>query len=343
MPPTNPEEWASTFKLGTAILDTVPPVSSRLSGWSGLPAGSPIGHSTNGPILIKRICGPVDQLSPDTFRVRFDRVGTNNIVGQTRSRDMWFAAVHPGDASYVRAVQQSLLRIPLPLTSGTAQTITFPAIADSSIQTASIALSATTTGTAVHSSSTVDFYVREGPAKVNGNTLEFTSIPPKSKFPIKVTVVATQYGRSIAPLLQTATPVVRTFSITATVLEQWRLQHFGTASSAGDAADQSDPDHDGRSNLLEYSTGTDPLSSSNASSQTIGRSPDGNHLLLTFDRVADPAIIYIVEASNNLALGNWHSIWSSTGAANTAGSVTVTDTQPVSEETKRFLRLRVVL
>lgn len=217
-----------TFKLGTAFLDTVPAVSGRLKGWTGLPVGSAIGHSDEGPIVIHRIAGPVEQLSPDTFRIRFDRVGTNNIVGQTRSRDIWLAAVHPGDGTYARAVQQSLLRIPLPLTSGTAQTITFPAIADQPLGTATVPLAATTTGTSVHPGSTVDFYVREGPAKVNGNTLELTAIPPRAKFPIKVTVVATQYGRNIAPLLQTATPVTRTFSITATPVERLRQQHTGS-------------------------------------------------------------------------------------------------------------------
>lgn len=332
-----------TFKLGTSFLDTVPAVSSRLTGWSGLPVGSAIGHSNNGPILINRICGPVDQLSPDTFRVRFDRVGTNNIVGQTRSRDMWLAAVHPGDSSYVRAVQQSLLRIPLPLTSGTAQTISFPAIADRPLNTTTVPLSATTTGTAVHPGSTVDFYVREGPAKVNGNTLELTAIPPRTKFPIKVTVVATQYGRSIAPLLQTATPVTRTFFITATPLEIWRQQHFGSPENSGDAHDAADPDGDGADNLLEYGTGTDPLQSANTPVQSLGTSPGGQFLTLTFDRIADPALTYLVEASETLAPGSWQTLWSSTGAANTAGPVTVTDTEPVASHPKRFLRMRAGL
>ncbi len=332
-----------TFKLGTAFLDAVPAVSSRLTGWTGLPIGSPIGHSNNGPILINRICGPVDQISPDTFRVRFDRVGTNNIVGQTRSRDMWFAAVHPGDASYVRAVQQSLLRIPLPLTSGTAQTITFPAIADRPLGTTTVPLAATTTGTAVHPGSTVDFYVREGPAKVNGNTLELTAIPPRAKFPIKVTVVATQYGRSIAPLLQTATPVTRTFFITATPLEIWRQQHFGSPENSGDANDAADPDGDGADNLLEYGAGTNPLQSTNAPVQSLGITNDGQFLTLTFDRISDPALTYFVEASATLTPGSWETIWSSTGAANTAGPVTVTDTEPVASHPRRFLRMRTGL
>lgn len=330
-----------TFKLGSSFLDSVPAVSSRLTGWTGLPVGSPIGHSNNGPILINRICGPVDQLSPDTFRVRFDRIGTDNVFGQTRSRDIWLAATHPGDATYVRAVQQALLRIPLPLTGGSPQMISFPAIADQSILTASIPLSATTTGTSVHAGSTVDFYVREGPAKVNGNTLEFTQVPPRTKFPVKVTVVATQYGRNIAPLLQTAKPVVRTFSIKASLLEQWRLRHFGTATSAGEASDTADPDHDGRSNLLEYGSGTDPLVGDGSTSQNSGNDEDGTCLAITFDRIADPDITYIAEASSTLSQENWSSIWSSSGAANASGSVTVTDTELISLHPNRFLRLRM--
>ncbi len=55
-------------------------------------------------------------------------------------------------------------------------------------------------------------YVKEGPARIQGNdVLEFTSIPPRSRFPMKVTVVAWQYG--IAGEVQTAEPVERSFYI----------------------------------------------------------------------------------------------------------------------------------
>ncbi|MBL9116250.1 MAG: HYR domain-containing protein [Verrucomicrobiaceae bacterium] len=259
-----------TFKYGTAFLSTVPATSSRLAGWTGLPVGSAIGHSTSAdPILISRIAGPVEQLSPDTFRIRFDRVGTNNIYGQTRSRDIVLMAVHPGDSTYVRAVQQSQTRIPLPLTSGTAQTITFTQPADQLNGTSSINLSASTTGTATYAGATVDFYVRQGPAKVSGNTLTFTSLPARTKFPVKVTVVATQYGRTIAPLLQTATPVTRTFWIHKDAKEQWRHQTFGTLGTNGttgepewtlsaNSDDSADFDNDGLTNLEEYLGATDP-------------------------------------------------------------------------------------
>jgi autotransporter-associated beta strand protein len=342
--PFNPELTGDglTFKLGTTFLDTVPAVSSRLTGWSGLPVGAAIGHASGGgPITLERICGPVEQLSPDTFRINFDRVGTNNIYGQNRSRDICLMAVHPGDSTYVRAVQQSLLRISLPLTSGNAQTITFPAIADQPVGTPSIPLNATTTGTSTYPGAKVGFYVREGPAKVNGDTLEFTQLPPRTKFPVKVTVVATQYGRTIAPLLQTAAPVTRTFHITATALQQWRQDHFENYQNSGDGADDADPDHDERNNLLEYATGTDPLSANAGSVQTLGRTVDQSTLTLTFTRIADSALTYIVEGSETLAPGGWSPIWSSTGGANMAGSVTVADIQPISSEAKRFLRLRV--
>jgi hypothetical protein len=202
-----------TFKLGATFLDSVPKTSSRLSGWTGLPAGSPIGHSHNGPIRIQRICGPVEQLSVDTFRIRFNRVGTANHHGQNRSRDIWLMSTHPGDESLSRAVQQALLRIPYPLKTGAPQTIDFPPIPDQSATTKSIRLTATTTGSTVSPGTMVDYYIREGPARINGSVLEITPIPRRARFPIKVTVVATQYGRTIPPLLQTADPVVRTFHL----------------------------------------------------------------------------------------------------------------------------------
>ena len=57
----------------------------------------------------------------------------------------------------------------------------------------------------------VSYYIKEGPAEIEGDQIVFTPIPPRSKFPVKVTVVAWQYG--IAGKVQTAEPVERSFYI----------------------------------------------------------------------------------------------------------------------------------
>lgn len=259
-----------TFRLGSTFLDIVP---SQGVNASGLPAGSAIGHaSSGGPVLIHGITGPFEQISPDTFRIAFNRIGTENLAAG-RSKSIWFQATHPGDATYVSAVQQAVLGFTLPLTSGTAQTITFTQPADQLNGVASLNLSASTTGTATFAGATVDFYVREGPAKVSGNTLTFTTLPPRTKFPVKVTVVATQYGRTIAPLLQTATPVTRTFWIHKNALEKWRYETMGsvTTGSNGEpqftinettASNTGDNDGDGVSNLVEFAFGMNPAANS---------------------------------------------------------------------------------
>jgi len=54
--------------------------------------------------------------------------------------------------------------------------------------------------------------VKEGPAVVEGNNLIITGIPPRSKFPVKVVVVAWQYGKTGE--VNTAEPVEQTFYIT---------------------------------------------------------------------------------------------------------------------------------
>src|SRR6266511_1617144 len=41
-------------------------------------------------------------------------------------------------------------------------------------------------------------------------------------------------------------------NVTATALQTWRLQYFGVADNIGNAADLSDPDKDGLSNVLEF-------------------------------------------------------------------------------------------
>jgi hypothetical protein len=59
----------------------------------------------------------------------------------------------------------------------------------------------------------VSYYVVSGPVEVEGDMLRFTRIPPRRRFPVKVIVVAWQWGRSIDPKVQTATPVMREFLI----------------------------------------------------------------------------------------------------------------------------------
>lgn len=53
--------------------------------------------------------------------------------------------------------------------------------------------------------------MKSGPAEVDGNRLVLTSVPPGARFPVKVTVVAWQYG--IPGSVQTAAPVEREFYI----------------------------------------------------------------------------------------------------------------------------------
>jgi len=194
-----------SFKLQAGFIDTVPP--GRPEGWTGLPAGSHVDHALGGgPVTIQRICGPVVQTGPDTWSIRFYRMGMDN---HKRSNEIWLLATHPGDNEYRRIVQQSVLHFPLSNTQGKDQKITFPQIPDQPVGTMSLPLNAHT-----DSGEKVFYYVREGPAElVNGNTLRFTPIPPRAKFPVAVTVVAWQYGRATAPQLKTATPVEITFRL----------------------------------------------------------------------------------------------------------------------------------
>lgn len=54
------------------------------------------------------------------------------------------------------------------------------------------------------------YFVREGPAEIAGNTLRLRTVPPRAKFPLKVTLVAWQFGRGSDPKTQTAEPVEST-------------------------------------------------------------------------------------------------------------------------------------
>lgn len=128
-----------------------------------------------------------------------------------------------------------------------------------------------------------------------------------------------------------ATP---TSSISA--LEQWRQDKFGSNAGLPSAANDADPDSDGRSNLLEYALGTEPLTANTGSPVTLGRS--GNVLTLAFSHVGDATLVFTIEASDTL--GSWTTVHTYP-AFSIAGSETYTDTVNVTTAQRRFLRLRV--
>jgi hypothetical protein len=202
-----PQADGITFKLAGDFYETVPTGSSRLPGWTQLPTNAPLGHARSGIISIDPICGPVEKLSADTFAVQFQKETLLNT--NARSYELVFAATHPCDAEYKSAVQQAHLFIPPRNTEGAGQHITFPAIPDQKPGAKSLKLNATSDAAVP-----VHYLVREGPAEISGDSLKFGPIPPRAKFPVKVTVIAWQYGRSLEPKLKSAEPVERTFNLT---------------------------------------------------------------------------------------------------------------------------------
>jgi hypothetical protein len=158
-------------------------------------------------IVISRICGPVRKINDSTFQVSFYRIGFNNTK---RSNDIWLMASQKGDAKYRSSVQQANMKIPLSNLKGTPQKIIFPEIPDQKKSVKSLKLIG-------HSDAglPLQYFVKEGPAEIVGDMLYFTTIPPKSRLPIKVTLVAWQYGYNTPTRqVQSAVPVQRTFSIT---------------------------------------------------------------------------------------------------------------------------------
>lgn len=191
-----PEADGLTFKVAGGFLSEIP------AGLIG--AGTKLGHATSGAFKFRKIAGPVVQIGPDTFRVQFD--------GQSGGGATTGASImveHPGDGRFRRAVQPMNVQIPARLTEGKPQVLTFPKIENQPSSVKSVPLEATS-----DSGLPVAYYVVAGPAEVEGDLLKLTPIPPRAKYPVKVTVVAWQYGRLDEPKVKTAEAVAQDFYIT---------------------------------------------------------------------------------------------------------------------------------
>lgn len=205
-PRFEPESDGITFKLVGAFYDSVPSGSRRLPDWTQLPTNSPLGHSSSGAISIDPISGPIRKISAHTFA--FDVKRETLLTTNAKNYELVFAATHPGDAEYKPAVQQAHLYVPARNSQGAEQHIQFPEISDQKVGVKSVKLNATSDANVP-----VHYVVREGPAEMDGDVIRFTPVPPRAKYPVMVTVIAWQYGRSAEPKLKSAEPVERTFHL----------------------------------------------------------------------------------------------------------------------------------
>jgi autotransporter-associated beta strand protein len=125
---------------------------------------------------------------------------------------------------------------------------------------------------------------------------------------------------------------------TAAVQDAYEVWSDDIAWNGRPSGSLDDPDADGLPNLAEYAFGGDPLQPVGAERPTFSLVND--RLTVTFRRIADPALTYEVVATDDMALPG-DVIWSSTGAQNMAGPVTVTDTATTQGKSKRFVRIRI--
>ena len=127
--------------------------------------------------------------------------------------------------------------------------------------------------------------------------------------------------------------------------QAWRQVNFGGNDNTGNAADNADPDLDGYENLLEYALDSSPALAASVpaiSTELVLAEGDADeHLAITFTRIADPQLLYAVESTDDFTQP-WNTIWTSTGAANVAGPVTVSDSvKSAGPQLRRFIRLRI--
>ena len=180
---------SSEFSLNPVVLDAVPDV------WVNAGAKLPVGR--NRPVL-EWLSGGMEPLGNNRFRVSID----------DRSGRLWFLAVRveasPGAGLGIQPVAINVVEN----RQGTPQHIAFNPLPDIQRGTVSVPLAATS-----DAGLPVNFFVVAGPAVVQENRLVFTPIPPRTKYPVTVTVGAWQWGTNTEPKIQKAATVYQTFHI----------------------------------------------------------------------------------------------------------------------------------
>lgn len=114
-----------------------------------------------------------------------------------------------GDQTHQPTERPAHVNVSIINTAGEAQTLDFPKIADQRVaRLAPMKLVAKGS-----SRLPVQFIPISGPITIQGDTLRFTKIPARAKFPIRVLVAAFQWGRPNDQKGQSAGPIMQEFFI----------------------------------------------------------------------------------------------------------------------------------
>jgi|GEM_PF-268620 len=181
-----------TFDIRGGLLPEIP------AGFVG--AGEPLSMAPGTP-AVERICGSVAPSGEGRFRIALDRTWPHGPV--------CVALRHRGTPEIREVVQPGYLQL-VPNREGAPQKIHFEPIADQHADIGTIPLVAK-----ADSGMKVRFFVVAGPATAEGDALKLTPVPPRTRFPVEITVTAWQWGRGIEPRVQTAEPVTQTFRLLA--------------------------------------------------------------------------------------------------------------------------------
>lgn len=179
-----------TFELRSVSLHQIPE--------NFVDAGAPLANAPGEP-EIEWLSGAVTTIGDGKFRIVLDR--------SYPQQGIYLLARAQGTAAIRDSVQPIAIKLQQN-SEGKSQQITFMPIKNVRVGTRSVPLVAES-----DAGLPVEFFVVAGPAIIQNRNLVFTKIPPRTRFPITVTVAAWQWGRSVDPPVKTAETVMQTFQI----------------------------------------------------------------------------------------------------------------------------------
>ena len=189
-----------TFQVHPQYADIYPKqFGNRGSVWGD--AGKPVGHS-GAPIKVRRAGGPIVAVGEHRFRVEF-----SELAPATETARVTFMAYSEGDDEFRYTERVGMIvDLPASLGEGKVQTITFAPLHDMTSKSDPIELKATS-----DSGLPVAYQTAYGPARIESGKLVIAELPARAKFPVKISVVAYQFGSGVEPKVRPAEPIAREF------------------------------------------------------------------------------------------------------------------------------------